>query len=276
MSVVHAAKARVAPPPARSRLSLLLGVAIPAASGAVMSFVMPRGPVRPIDVIASMLVGAVVGVVSGRLLGRWALLWAPVLFAGFFELTRLWQLAPSLDGIQFDSAVGVVIFATTRGFHLVVGILPMLAGVLVGSTARRRSFKQDLAPLPLIGTSLLVLVIAAGSFFISRPGRTEPIVGPDGRELAGSIAEVGRVEIGGHEQTVIIRGQDASNPILLYLTGGPGNSDFGYTRTFLEPLEEDFVIVAWDQRGAGTSYAAPGPGIDPHPRLGGLGCDRAE
>jgi len=137
----------------------------------------------------------------------------------------------------------------------------MIVGVLIGSAARRRSRagKQGLASLPPVATSLLILVIAATSFFISRPGRTEPILGPDGRELAGSIAEVGRVEVGGHQQTVIIRGQDATNPILLYLTGGPGNSDFGYTRTFLEPLEEDFVLVGWDQRGAGASY----PALDP-------------
>ena len=42
----------------------------------------------------------------------------------------------------------------------------------------------------------------------------------------------------------------------LYLSGGPGQSDLPFSRVLLEPLTKDFLVVGWDQRGAGKSYSA--------------------
>lgn len=47
--------------------------------------------------------------------------------------------------------------------------------------------------------------------------------------------------------------------MLLYLSGGPGQSDIAFARALLEPLTADFVVVVWDQRGSGTSYPALEP-----------------
>jgi pimeloyl-ACP methyl ester carboxylesterase len=64
------------------------------------------------------------------------------------------------------------------------------------------------------------------------------------------------VNINGTEQWITIRGQDASKPILLNLgMGGPGGGGFA-TRSLFEPLEKDFVVVAWDEPGTGKSYHA--------------------
>lgn len=48
------------------------------------------------------------------------------------------------------------------------------------------------------------------------------------------------------------------SPVLLYLAGGPGGTDLGAMRREVG-LEQDFVVVAWEQRGAGKSY----PALDP-------------
>jgi len=72
------------------------------------------------------------------------------------------------------------------------------------------------------------LIVVAIAF--ARPGITHPIVGPDGKALSGSIAELVTVPIGGHEQAMMIRSRSVDNPVLLYLAGGPGGTDLGAMR----------------------------------------------
>ncbi|WP_131926445.1 alpha/beta fold hydrolase [Hazenella coriacea] len=79
------------------------------------------------------------------------------------------------------------------------------------------------------------------------------------KELEGSIAIIEQVTIGGIKQTIMIRGRDRHQPILLFLHGGPGFGQIGFIRRYQEELENHFVIVHWDQRGAGksNSYVSP-------------------
>ena len=65
-----------------------------------------------------------------------------------------------------------------------------------------------------------------------------------------------RIRIGGADQWVLERSEDVSNPILLYLHGGPGTSQLALNRRNMRELEQCFTVVNWDQRGAGKSYAA--------------------
>ncbi|MGE5676179.1 MAG: alpha/beta fold hydrolase [Mycobacterium leprae] len=70
-----------------------------------------------------------------------------------------------------------------------------------------------------------------------------------------SIAELTTVEINGLRQTLLLRGENRRNPILLFLHGGPGTAQISYARRFTKDLERDYVVVNWDQRGAGLSYS---------------------
>ena len=60
--------------------------------------------------------------------------------------------------------------------------------------------------------------------------------------------------VGGIDQTIHILGKDESNPVLLFLHGGPGVPNRHFVLKTNADLAEVFTIVAWDQRGTGGSY----------------------
>ena len=70
------------------------------------------------------------------------------------------------------------------------------------------------------------------------------------------------VEIGGIPQWITMRGQDKTNPILLYLHGGPGATASGYGYSYQYPWEDVFTVVHWDQRGSGRSRPETGLTLD--------------
>ena len=76
------------------------------------------------------------------------------------------------------------------------------------------------------------------------------------------IDEKSFVRIGGIEQWVTIRGQDRANPVLLLLHGGPGGAMSQLSPVF-RGWEKDYVVVQWDQRGAGRTYGRNGVSAQP-------------
>jgi pimeloyl-ACP methyl ester carboxylesterase len=101
---------------------------------------------------------------------------------------------------------------------------------------------------------ILVLLAAVGLM----PGWTPGMKRGRGLHDGESIASLEKLTIGNSEQWVLIRSENTSNPILLFLHGGPGTSELTLNRKNTRALERYFTIVNWDQRGAGKSYAAIG------------------
>ena len=66
------------------------------------------------------------------------------------------------------------------------------------------------------------------------------------------------VPLGGIEQAIFVQGAKESNPVLLFLHGGPGVPIIPFMRDVdvHAKLQKHFVMVYWDQRGAGYSYHA--------------------
>ena len=75
------------------------------------------------------------------------------------------------------------------------------------------------------------------------------------------VDELFKAEIGGIQQWIHARGVHRSDPVLLYLHGGPGSPMMAFQSLFQNPLEGHFIVVHWDQRGVGKTYRE-NPNVD--------------
>lgn len=130
--------------------------------------------------------------------------------------------------------------------------------------------------------AVLLLCLAAGAFGQTGGGSGQPTASDDDyrkfdhaltrlrdRNAAqfaippSGIDEAAYVPIGGIDQWITIRGWDRSNPVLLFLHGGPGDVTTPWTYSLFASWEKKFTTVQWDERGAGRTLAKNGPGIAP-------------
>jgi len=63
-----------------------------------------------------------------------------------------------------------------------------------------------------------------------------------------------KLQLAGLEQYIIIRADDITKPVILFLHGGPGVPEYFVMKKETKELEKNFVMVYWEQRGAGKSY----------------------
>jgi len=244
------------------RIGLAVAVAVAAGFGLISAWLTPRGPVTTAQVLTSMAAALVIGLVAGLVMGsRWSMLITPAVFVLVFELARLGVDGPTVDGIHLGSTYGVIAFVLGRLVHGLLVLVPMILGAVYGVWLAARLGREASASMGAAGwtfAGLATLAVIVVAILVARPATTHPIVGPEGQALPGSIAELITVPIGGHVQAMMIRGRSVDNPVLLYLTGGPGGTDLGAMRADVA-LEQDFVVVTWEQRGAGKSYSALDP-----------------
>lgn len=254
----------------QSRLLLLAASTVIAAiSGLIVASAMPRGATTAGEALMLMGIGLLTGLLTGFILrSRWAMFFAPIAHVAAFEFGRRGTDGPTVDKIQLDTTYGIVVFVLGRGLYALLALAPMLLGVVYAcSLVRRRSsggpnhrragrtgryIRRGFASI----STLLMIGLAV---MIAMPASVPPMKGADGKEIAGSVAELRTVELGGHEQWIEIRGASAELPVLLWLDGGPGESGLAVTRVFMSELTQSFVVVDWDQRGAGKSYSALDP-----------------
>jgi len=109
--------------------------------------------------------------------------------------------------------------------------------------------------LYLLGGIFLIILILAFTLWIKSPGKADPITDANGNTIPGSISTIEKIVLGGQEQYLIIRGTDITKPVMLFLHGGPGSPEYAFMKATNLALENDFVMVYWEQRGAGKSYS---------------------
>lgn len=99
----------------------------------------------------------------------------------------------------------------------------------------------------ILGIGLLLIVLLIGGGFVF-PTWTPGIKG------SNSVSILKQITINGTKQEVMIRGTDRSNPLVIFVHGGPGVPETPYVRKYQNLLEQNFTVVQYDQRGSGKSY----------------------
>ncbi len=242
-----------------------------AAIGVVVTAIAPLGPTTTGQAVLIMAVSALVGVVGGRLVGsRWILVPLILVTIIAIELTRRDVGVPTVGPLRLDTPYGILAALLTRGVHGLLMVLPMALGVIVGRSFAPRHARSpaDRSTQRPIGSWLLGLAVIGLGLIVIWPPATPPIPGPDGLPVAGSLAELTTVRLGDSDQTIMVRAVNPDAPVLLYLSGGPGQSDLALARAQVSGWEQDLVFVDLDQRGNGKSYSTLLP-------LSALTLDRA-
>lgn len=234
------------------------------------ALVMPRGPVNTGQALLLLGAGLLAGVLAGFVLrSRAVFLLAPAAFIAGFELGRWGTPGLTVGGIHLDTFYGALIFLIGRGFTYLIALWPLLVGSVWGLALTRRYAEREgqSAGARAVGGTVArwtgpvlgQLTVAGLVVGLALPASTPPVTGPAGEPLPGSLAALETVRLGGHDQWILLRAANVDKPVLLYLAGGPGQSNLPIARVILDHLAQDFVVVTWDQRGTGKSYGA----IDP-------------
>ena len=95
----------------------------------------------------------------------------------------------------------------------------------------------------LIAVAIILIIVLSKAFSFTPP-------------IKDGIAEIRRIEINGTKQSLLIRGEDTKNPVLLYLHSGPGTTEMIPFRLAQSGLETHFTVVIWEQRGTGKSFSS--------------------
>jgi proline iminopeptidase len=237
--------------------SVLLGLAI--------AYTMPRSPTTSSQALIVMATSLVVGYGAGWMMrSPWAMVLAPLAYMLAIEVGRFSIVGPTVDGLRLNEAFGVLALILGRGFHGLVGVLPMILGAYWGWASARFGVSNKIPVIQVIraGNKWAIGATLGLSLFgllLLLPAKTPTILDANGKALPGSITSLEKVRLGGHEQWIMLRGHSTDKPVLLYLSGGPGQSDLPFVRVLLDDLTRNFVVVGWDQRGTGKSYSALDP-----------------
>lgn len=108
----------------------------------------------------------------------------------------------------------------------------------------------------LLGAVAIIIILCFTVLLIMSPGKIMQFKDESGKIIKNSISEKSFVKINGVKMGMIIKSKDTSNPVLLFVHGGPGMPEYFLTEDYPTGLENYFTVVWWDQRGAGLSYSS--------------------
>jgi hypothetical protein len=191
--------------------------------------------------------------------------------AGIKKQPRLAQPAHPSRASAIAKKTGLFVFGILGTLLMLVLALPVLAAPFITGTPLVLSLLLIVIDAALVfvllrflSSPLMIAAVVTGWIVVSLVAiwfsqifaYTPPIVDASGKPLPNSIAVLEKVKLNESEQWISIRGKDVNKPLMLFLAGGPGGSQLVTARHVLDELEEHFVVVNWEQPGAGKSFDA--------------------
>jgi len=116
------------------------------------------------------------------------------------------------------------------------------------SSKAARPIRRAIMILLLLLAVSIVSILVLRTIWQHQTNERIKIASPTGINL------LEKIRLGGLDQWILIRGWNRDNPVLLLMHGGPGFPCMPFAHVASE-LEKRFVVVHWDQRGAGKSYS---------------------
>ena len=113
------------------------------------------------------------------------------------------------------------------------------------STSFKRRLARKVGKIMLISFSLIMLctIALAVILLVQSPGKVKPFLDKNGEIIKGSISQKVYVKINGVKMGMIIKSKNTSNPVLLFVHGGPGMPEYPLTETYSTELEKCFTVV---------------------------------
>lgn len=114
--------------------------------------------------------------------------------------------------------------------------------------------KAGKKPVVIVISIVLLFAVLFGIWALLSPGTIRKY---DGEK---SLSEKFIMDINGAPNGFFINSTNTDNPVLLFVSSGPGTDDYVFTDKYKDMhLEDDFTVVYWDYRDMGIAY---GPGFD--------------
>jgi len=182
---------------------------------------------------------------------------AIAIIAAYFIFIRS-RLKPTMGTVPIEFTIDVIsILALFISFLIMIVTIIITIGVSV-FTRKKSRIKPWILKIRKQFIVIVTLIFVLGIVTVSSQYMTytPPITDANGKVISGSIAQLKKVKLNGSDEWITIRGKSANKPILLFLAGGPGGSQLAATRMKLKSLENNFVVVDWDQPGACKSCNA--------------------
>lgn len=181
-----------------------------------------------------------------------------ILSIGLIFSAYQFLLRPILKKVMATEVISIIIAFIILA-ALVITLLITLTLILyliilkaqeVKNTRRWKHYRRK-----SISVLIIFLIILSGFTYYSQKNvYTKPLCNEYNDIIPTSVASLEKVKLNDNEEWISVRGKDKSKPILLVLSDGPGKSQMSSFNKSLETLEDDFVVVNWDELGTGKSY----------------------